>query len=78
MSRANRSAYVAHIGLAVAARETARAQREAVATWPRAQSVRLLHVAKRRRERQRERYARAAVVLILAAMPAALFYFGSL
>jgi hypothetical protein len=51
--------------------------RDAVSTWPTLQSVRLLHVAKRRRERNRERYARAAVVLILAAMPAVLFYFGA-
>lgn len=73
MSRANRSAYVAHETL----RDDA-AQRAALRTYPRLQSVRLLHVAKRRRDVRRERIARAVAVIILAALPAALFYFGSM
>jgi hypothetical protein len=73
VKRANRSAYVAHETL----RDDA-AQRVALQTFPRLQSVRLLHVAKRRRDARRERNARAAVVILLAALPVALFYFGSM
>lgn len=50
-----------------------RQQREAIATFPRAQSVRLLYVAKRARDARRERIARAAFILLGAAAPLAIF-----
>lgn len=45
----------------------------ALYTLPRLQSVRLLYVAKRRRERRRERIARAVYCTLAAAAPAVLF-----
>lgn len=58
-----RSEHSANVALAVNARE-----REALQTWPRAASVRLLHVAKRRRDAERERAARLAVCGLLPAL----------
>lgn len=55
MARAMRSEYAASVALDANARE-----RRALETWPRLASVRLLHVAQRRRERERERAARLA------------------
>lgn len=56
-ARPIRSAYVAH-----------NAMRDACATFPRLQSVRLLTVAKRRRDAAREAWARAGVLFIGAAV----------
>jgi len=60
--RANRSEWAANEALATTCRES-----------PRAPAVRLLYVAKRRRQAQRERVARAITCACLALIPAALF-----
>jgi hypothetical protein len=72
MSRARiRSEHDAHAGM-VHARN---AQREALATSPSLQSVRLLLVAKRRRDAARERIARLACCGLLPSLAVAAFYF---
>lgn len=70
MARAIRSEWSANVALDATARE-----REALHTFPRAQSVRLLHVAKRRRDAARERAARLAVCGLLPAVMLAAFVF---
>lgn len=61
MARAIRSEWSANVALDATARE-----REALQTFPALQSVRLLHVAKRRRERRREAFARVATWALIA------------
>lgn len=52
--------------------------REALQTFPRLASVRLLYVAKRRRDQRRERIARAVYILAAGViLPLVLFYAGS-
>ena len=57
----------------IAAGIRARDVREALQTFPRAQSVRLLHVAKRRRDVRRERIAAALYWLGAVSLLPALF-----
>jgi hypothetical protein len=47
--------------------------RDALLVSPRLHSVRLLYVAKRRRDKRRERIARALCVAILAGLPVLIF-----
>lgn len=62
MSRTIRSEFAANV-----------AMREAAQTFPRTASVRLLHVAKRQRDKARERAARLATCGLLPAIGALLF-----